>query len=74
MNLLQEKGTALTANTTGVIHQLKVHTDEREIVPQNCTVGHTFFFFFNKLVKVIFGTKWNITLRKENICLFVFPV
>ena len=23
---------------------------------------------------VIFGIKWNISLRKENICLFVFPV
>lgn len=26
------------------------------------------------LVKALFGTRWNITLTKENICLFVFPV
>lgn len=32
------------------------------------------FLFFNKLVRVIFGTRWNISWTKEDICLFVFPV
>lgn len=68
--------TGFTANMTGLTNQLKIYIDKTETVPQNCRAGQTFFvcLFFNKLVTVIFGTKCNINLIKENICLFVFPV